>query len=373
MVFSGVVILLLILIGIVENAFHQKRLKEIPVRILVNGTRGKTSICSLLTAVLNENGYRAVGRTTGSEARILHHDGTSEPFIRRLPARITEMVPFIRLCSHEKADCVIVECMALGAEYQKAFSRMLIKPTHVIISNSYVDHVAEIGSTKEETIWTLANSIYPGCDGFFTESEYKPFCEERGSRFHLVAEKNYQEMNLDSRIPVHNSNVSLAVALCNLLGISESLVLQAIGKAIPDVGLQDSIMGRNGSLLIPSFSINDYHCMSQAIDDAKYNQALGKNLCVIFNNRSDREYRIILMKKILKAKGHLITCVYCIGDYPDKVMRFFKSSGVNAMSISVSDLYQKFNSDSDETVFLGLGNIKGGGNALLEMCMGEKR
>jgi hypothetical protein len=77
------ILLILIALGLWENLAHQRRLKSIPIRILVNGTRGKTSISRILAETLNEKGIRTVCRTTGSSAEVLFPTGKTEPFSRK--------------------------------------------------------------------------------------------------------------------------------------------------------------------------------------------------------------------------------------------------------------------------------------------------
>lgn len=369
MIFTGLVIVLFIAALIFENTLHQRRLKSFPVRILVNGTRGKTSVCRLLVAALNRKGIKTIGRTTGSEACVVFPDGHVEPFVRKRNARITEMVPFLRLAGDSGATCIVVECMALIPENQKTFSRTLIKPTHMIITNSYIDHVAEIGVTGEETRWTLARSLNPGCELYATEDGYGKFCEEAGCRFHLVAEKDYESMELDSKIPVHNQNLSLVCALAGDLGIDEKAVLEAASEALGDSGLRKNITGRNGCVLIPSFAINDEYCMKQAIIEASGKEAGGRKLCLVYNNRSDREYRLMLMRGILKEVGASVSTVYCIGDYPAKVSRYFSRADVKCVPTSEKELFGIFSRETEDTVLLGLGNIKGSGERFIELCL----
>ena len=57
--------------------------KRFKVVIHVNGTRGKSTVTRMIHAVLREAGYRAWGKTTGTEPRLLLPDGT-EALIHRI-------------------------------------------------------------------------------------------------------------------------------------------------------------------------------------------------------------------------------------------------------------------------------------------------
>ncbi|MDD4012073.1 MAG: Mur ligase family protein [Sphaerochaetaceae bacterium] len=367
MIIVVVVVLLILALGLAESFFHDRCLRSIPVRILVNGTRGKTSTARLIVSALNLSGIPAMGRTTGSEACIINSDGSIEPFVRRHGARITEAIGFARLCSSRNAKAMVVECMALGEENQKVFSQNLIKPGYVVITNSYIDHVPEIGSTREQTIWTLSRSINPGSEVYAIDREYEAYCKAAGANFHLVSVHDYESMELKSHIPVHDANISLAVELGKALGIGEPVMLEALKLALPDIGLDNSFITRSGAIFIPDFAINDYECMREAIIKASGE----KKLCVIYNNRSDREFRLLLARRIFLELGNGIDCVYAIGDYPEKCARYFRHSNVKSSAISVQDLASLIESAGEDYVFLAIGNIKGSGQLLLQSLGGK--
>ena len=48
----SVLFFILIIFGLFENYYHQKALSNIPIRIHVNGTRGKSSVTRLIAAGL---------------------------------------------------------------------------------------------------------------------------------------------------------------------------------------------------------------------------------------------------------------------------------------------------------------------------------
>ncbi|MBP6959699.1 MAG: poly-gamma-glutamate synthase PgsB, partial [Spirochaetia bacterium] len=68
--------------AIVEYKDHCARLKAVPIRILVNGTRGKSTVTRLIAAGLAAAGLRVYAKTTGSAARIILPD-LSEREIRK--------------------------------------------------------------------------------------------------------------------------------------------------------------------------------------------------------------------------------------------------------------------------------------------------
>ncbi|MFB4164041.1 poly-gamma-glutamate synthase PgsB, partial [Alteribacillus sp. JSM 102045] len=65
-------IILLLSFGILEYRLHNKNINAIPVRININGIRGKSTVTRLVTGVLTQAGYKTVGKTTGTQARMLY-------------------------------------------------------------------------------------------------------------------------------------------------------------------------------------------------------------------------------------------------------------------------------------------------------------
>ncbi len=355
MILITVLFFVFIALGVVENFFHKKHLESIPIRILVNGTRGKTTVCRMLVKALNDKGIRTVGRTTGSDALQILPDGKEIPVNRRKSANIIEMVSFFRFAYREKAECVVVECMALGEENQKTIAKKLVKPTITVIVNSYVDHIGEIGKTKEETIRVLSKSVGDKTVLFATESEYESLVKD----FHLV---NVRHFDIESNLPIHDMNVSIIVDVLSYLGLTEEEALKgAIGYS-PDIGLIRDIELQNGVMFINSFSVNDPKSMHEEIERAL---CFKKKLNLIFNSRMDREYRILSFEEALRGVEG-INRVYIIGNYKKKVaFHVRRKTKATLETIKPEALFDLIKKSRDE-IFLGLGNIKGDGEKLVE-------
>jgi len=58
--------------GIIEQINHYKRVKRIPIRIHVNGTRGKSITTRLIAAGLREAGFKVLAKTTGILPRLIN-------------------------------------------------------------------------------------------------------------------------------------------------------------------------------------------------------------------------------------------------------------------------------------------------------------
>ncbi|CAN5555367.1 hypothetical protein BH23CHL5_BH23CHL5_06000 [soil metagenome] len=79
---GGAGLVVLVVAGLLVAAYwamslarHQRRLKQLDVRVHVNGIRGKSTVTRLVASVLREGGFVTIAKTTGSAARMIGPDG----------------------------------------------------------------------------------------------------------------------------------------------------------------------------------------------------------------------------------------------------------------------------------------------------------
>ena len=78
---------LLAVLGCAEKRRNEANRKKLRVAVNVNGIRGKSTATRLITAILAEAGYRVVGKTTGTAARMIFWDAEDEQEIGRASCR----------------------------------------------------------------------------------------------------------------------------------------------------------------------------------------------------------------------------------------------------------------------------------------------
>ena len=54
-------------LGVYEKKKVNENINKIPLRILVNGIRGKSTVTRLITGILKEAGYKEIGRASCRE------------------------------------------------------------------------------------------------------------------------------------------------------------------------------------------------------------------------------------------------------------------------------------------------------------------
>ncbi|SVA69530.1 uncharacterized protein METZ01_LOCUS122384, partial [marine metagenome] len=155
----GVLAIALCFAGIVEYQFHMRSLAAIPLRIHVNGTRGKSSVTRLIAAGLREAGIRTFAKTTGTAPRVIDAEGKDRIIHRlRLPS-IGEQVRLMSYFAQEKPEAVVMECMAVQPQYQWIAEHKMVQSHIGVITNVRPDHMDEMGPTLTDVAYSLSNTI----------------------------------------------------------------------------------------------------------------------------------------------------------------------------------------------------------------------
>ena len=87
---------ILLIAGRIEYYNHYKSLQKLPIRIHVNGARGKSSVTRLIAAGLRSGGLNTIAKVTGSAPRIINEKGKDLVIHRLRSASIGEQVKLIR-------------------------------------------------------------------------------------------------------------------------------------------------------------------------------------------------------------------------------------------------------------------------------------
>jgi poly-gamma-glutamate synthase PgsB/CapB len=200
--------------------------------IHVNGTRGKSTVTRMVHALLLEAGYRAWGKTTGTEPRLLLPDG-GERLIRRLgPANVREQRNMLLRAVRGGSDALVFECNAVRPELQLVSSAFL-DPDLLVITNARLDHGAEQGNA-DSAARSFAATIPAGKALASSDTVHRALweaeAEKKAARFVFVDPREGEGC---SDLP---ENVACAFAVADWLGLSRDRAARAIGKHRPDPG-----------------------------------------------------------------------------------------------------------------------------------------
>ena len=159
---NGLIVLLVLFYAVFlsrESWQAKKDRKKIKHIVHVNGTRGKSTVTRLIDAGLRAGGFQTVCKSTGTLPFLFHTDGTEEELHRRGPANIREQLELLHLAAKEKADVLVIECMALDPELQWTCQHKMLKADIGVITNARIDHTDVMGNTREEILDCMMNML----------------------------------------------------------------------------------------------------------------------------------------------------------------------------------------------------------------------
>jgi poly-gamma-glutamate synthase PgsB/CapB len=289
--------LLTLAAGLVEQRRHYANLRDIPVRILVNGTRGKSTITRLCAGALRGGGVVTVAKTTGTAARFIHPDGSEEPVYRKYEiANVVEQVAVVRRAAAYWPGALVVECMAVLPDLQEISQAKLVRSTIGVISNVRLDHVAEMGPTVDDIARSLCRSMPLG--GICVTAE-----RERLSVLRAEAERRDCELVVVDPLSITDEemrgfgwltfkeNVAVAIAVAERLGVDRRSALSGMWSAAPDPGaLRVEEYRATGKHLwfANMFAANDPESTLMNIEELLAKRLIARPLHMVIGCRPDR-------------------------------------------------------------------------------------
>ncbi|WP_440614937.1 poly-gamma-glutamate synthase PgsB, partial [Bacillus subtilis] len=233
----------ILVIGILEKRRHQKNIDALPVRVNINGIRGKSTVTRLTTGILIEAGYKTVGKTTGTDARMIYWDTPEEKPIKRKPQgpNIGEQKEVMRETVERGANAIVSECMAVNPDYQIIFQEELLQANIGVIVNVLEDHMDVMGPTLDEIAEAFTATIPYNGHLVITDSEYTEFfkqkAKERNTKVIIADNSKITDEYLRKfEYMVFPDNASLALGVAQALGIDEETAFKGMLNAPPDPG-----------------------------------------------------------------------------------------------------------------------------------------
>ncbi len=303
--------LLVIMLWWREYAIHKKNLKRLPIRIQVNGTRGKSSVTRLIAAGLRGGGMSVISKTTGTLPRFQIDNRTEFPIRRLGQGNIIEEVRIVKEAVKRKPDALVIECMALIPEYQRIEREKLIQPTIGVITNVRADHLDVMGPTILDVAYALTNTVPRGGYFFTAEKEFLWVFEKRAREMNtkviFTSPEEVKDEEMDGFTYLeHKENVALALAVCQHLGIKREDALFGMKNSIPDPGVLRVYKVREGNKeirLINALAANDPDS-SKKIAEMVFNKYAGQGtLILLVNLRADRQDRSRQLGEIANQFG----------------------------------------------------------------------
>src|SRR5690625_791962 len=287
----------LFVLGVHEKRAHNRNLSHIPLRINVNGIRGKSTATRLITALLAHNGVRTIGKTTGTSARMILPDHSEVPVKRRPQGpNIGEQRTVVAEAAQADVQTLVCECMAVNPDYQIVFQEEYLQAHIGVIVNVLEDHMDVMGPTLDDVadafLATIPhNGVLVTVPGPYV-SKFRREAHKRGSHVVIAPVDDVTEDMLRAfDYVIFPENIALAPAVADVLEIPRDHAFTALTKANPDPGATMIHPYQTGSahgVFVNGFAVND----AQSTISMFERVALGANQdsppMYIMNCRPDR-------------------------------------------------------------------------------------
>jgi len=293
-----------------EYWIHLRHLRTIPVRIHVNGTRGKSSVTRLVAAALREHGIRTIAKTTGTLPRVIMPDGTEYPVYRPSRANILEQVRIVDFAAGHEAHALVIECMALQPRFQSLCELKLVRATHGVITNARPDHLDVMGPSEQHVALALLGTTPVQAKLFTCEQDYVPefeaACKDRGSELVIVGKDRVAAVTSEERSGFsyveHAENIALAVEIVASLGVPRDVAVRGMHRATPDFGvMKDFIVTYFGRRLVfvNAFAANDPESTERIWRMSLERHPDVQRRIIVVNTRADRPDRSLQLGEAL--------------------------------------------------------------------------
>lgn len=389
MVTIWVLTLLVLVLGLVENAVHHRRRRKIPIRIHVNGTRGKSTTTRLIAGILRQAGYKTIAKTTGTAAVLIQADGTESPLARRKSPSIAEQIKIVKEAALRGADALVIECMALNPEMQWVAEKRILQSTIGVITNVRQDHQDEMGESEAEVASVLARGIPKSAHLIVGEAQFYEFFRQEAAKIAtsaVLADAQDVSPKRLAEFPylMFRENIACALEVADLLQIPHSVAWQGMKKAAPDLGAtRIYILHRGGTNLffVNALAANDltstllvWEKWSSQAENSPSIRALPT--VGLLHNRADRSYRV---KELVQIAQQLpLDSLWLTGDLRPVTGRRLKKGGFvqpiykvgkrTSAEQLIDDILQRYKNGA---VLFAYGNVKGFGQELTDYISGN--
>jgi poly-gamma-glutamate synthase PgsB/CapB len=372
------ILMALIGLGLIEILMHRRVLARLPVRVHVNGTRGKTSVVRLIAAGLRAGDKRVCSKTTGSFAAVTGPDGEDYPLHRPNQPNIIEQMRVMRRLVGFEPEVIVMECMALQPQYQALSERQMVCSTHGVITNARADHLDVMGPGARDVALALAGTVPHGANLFTAERQYLDVfeyaAEDRRSELHATTEQDVEAVSeadmAGFRYAEHAENVALALNVCSALGVEREVALKGMQSLAPEVGatrvLSVEFFGRD-IIFVNAFAANDPDSTEMIWEKVIDHYGEGRFRVAVVNCRFDRPQRSQQLAEVAgrwtKADQYVL-----MGSGTLHFARAAVKAGIppNRMTVTEGldqhELFETVLEHSDgDALIVGMCNVHGGG------------
>lgn len=337
-----------------ELYFYRKKLSSIPLRIHVNGIRGKSTIVRYISAILRSQNYKTLGKTTGSAPRIMGFLGEEILLQRSGRPNIFEQYLLMKHFIGLKPQAIVVECMATNPLYSEWLEDKVMRSHIYIMTNVRIDHQDQLGYTLKEIAKSLSLSIPYNATLITGETNteviniFNDICIKRNTRLIAPCINNRLGLKSIDTTSFHHTpvaeNLRICLAFSALLHISEEQALAAMADANPDPGqFRIKTIFLNGTEIqwCNLFAVNDKESF---FDWAHLLVSVHQSFkpVIILNNRNDRMDRVPIFIDCISSLG--IRNVVTMGDC-EKMVESILGLDFSILKLGNSSLFANLNGE----------------------------
>ena len=355
----SVVALCILYIGylIFERLYFIKIRKSFIHVIHVNGIRGKSTTTRLIDAGLRNCGFRVFSKTTGTIPTMINVENQELVIKRRGLANIREQYRMMYKAYKEKAEILVIECMAVNPELQYITQHKMLNADITIITNVLLDHLGDMGNDLDEIANALAQTIPDKGYVITSDDSYnKMYSRIIGSNdVKIIMAKEYVKENEISTVA---NNLNMALEVADILSLDKEIYYQGMKNYYQDPGAYRKIKLQE-TIFINALSVNDPTSISRVYEEVlkKYPP---ERITILNNNRSDRPTRMIQNLDLLGTLS--FNKLIIVGSNKPYIKRYIKKNYPKMIVKEIKNIKEL----EREDIIFAIGNISGLGMKILQ-------
>ena len=373
-----IIIIILSLLYIFYLLFEKinlnKNRKNLKYIIHINGIRGKSTVSRLIDAGLRAGGYKVFTKTTGTSPRIIDTDAKEFEINRQGKANIREQIKAINWASKEKAEILILECMAVKPELQYICENKILNSNIVAITNVRKDHLDEMGDNLDKIAESLSNTIPKKAIFFTTDQNYFNFfknkCEKKETK--AVLSKNIKNEYWKIDFP---TNIALAIDICKYLNVDEKIALEGMRTYHKDPGSLKVLTYLNKKnfriFFVNTLAANDPDSTEIILDRVSTKTYWNNERYLLVNNRADRLSRLEQFVTFTIKFENKFNKILISGENKNLFYKYLLKNGMDKNRIIILLDEEYFENIEEDSLIFAVGNICRLGKKLVDYF--EKR
>ena len=343
-----------------EKINLDKNRKNLKYIIHINGIRGKSTVSRLIDAGLRAGGYKVFTKTTGTSPRIIDTNAKEFEINRQGKANIREQISVITWASKEKAEVLILECMAVKPELQYVCENKILKSDIVAITNVREDHLDEMGDSLDKIADSLSNTI-PKKATFFTADKnyfnfFKNRCEDKNTRAFLS--KNIKNEYWEIDFP---NNIALAMDICKYLNVDEKIALEGMRTYHKDPGSLKVLTYLNKKnfriFFVNTLAANDPDSTEIILDRVCIKTYWNNERYLLVNNRADRLSRLKQFVNFTIKFENRFDKILISGENKNLFYKYLLKNGMDKNRIIILLDEEYFENIEEDSLIFAVGNI----------------